>query len=221
MKGSIVPALLVLAASVLGSAQAQSPAPVAGKDYTEIPNGRPLDPAAAGVVVVEEYFNYVCPACNSFEPSFAAWVAKQPAYVKVVHIPATFRADFMQYARAYYAADALGLVDKTHGAVYEAIHIKHSIPAEGDRPDEEKIAAFYAGFGVSKDDFLSAMRSFGVNVKINRATEQMTKNKVPSTPSVVVNGRYMVKSASWDDTLRIASYLIEKERARISAPSSG
>jgi thiol:disulfide interchange protein DsbA len=221
MKGSVVPALLALAASVLGSAQAQSPAPVAGKDYTEIPNGRPLDPAD-GVVVVEEYFNYICPACNSFEPSFAAWVAKQPAYVKVVHIPATFRAEFMQYARAYYAAEALGLVDKTHSAVYEAIHIKHTVPAEGDRPDEEKIAAFYAGFGVSKDDFLGAMRSFGVNVKINRATEQMTKNKVPSTPAVVVNGRYLVKaSGSWDDTLRVASYLIEKERARINTPSSG
>ncbi|HEX7238470.1 MAG TPA: thiol:disulfide interchange protein DsbA/DsbL [Gammaproteobacteria bacterium] len=221
MKGSIVPALLVLAASAIGSAQAQAPAPVAGKDYTEIPNGRPLDPAAEGVVVVEEYFNYICPACNSFEPSFAAWAAKQPAYVKVVHIPATFRADFQQYARAYYAAEALGLVDKTHKAVYEAIHIKHSIPAEGDRPDEDKIAAFYAGFGVSKDDFLGAMRSFGVNVKINRATEQMTKNKIPSTPSVVVNGRYLVKGTSWDDTLRITSALIEKERARISTPSSG
>jgi thiol:disulfide interchange protein DsbA len=219
MKGLVVTALLVLAAGVLGSAQAQSP--VAGKDYTEIPNGRPLDPPANGTIVVEEFFNYICPACNSFEPSFASWQAKLPADVKVVHIPATFRADFMQYAKAYYAAEGLGLVDKTHRAVYEAIHIKHTIPAEGDRPDEEKIAAFYAGFGVSKDAFLSAMRSFGVNVKVNRATEQMTRSKVPSTPTVVVNGRYMVKGGTWDDTLRIASFLIEKERARLAAPSSG
>ena len=29
----------------------------------------------------------------------------------VVHIPATFRPDFVQYARAYYAAEALGLVE--------------------------------------------------------------------------------------------------------------
>jgi thiol:disulfide interchange protein DsbA len=219
MKGSVVTALLVLAVTILGPAHAQSP--VAGKDYTEIPNGRPLDPPAEGTIVVEEFFNYVCPACNAFEPSFAAWAAKLPANVKVVHVPATFRADFMQYAKAYYAAEALGLVDKTHRAVYEAIHIKHSIPAEGDRPDEEKIAAFYSGFGVSKDDFLSAMHSFGVNVKINRATEHMTKTKVPSTPTVVVNGRYLVKGTTWDDTLRIASFLIEKERARTAAPSAG
>ena len=220
MKSTVIAALLALVVSVVVPVQAQSP--VAGKDYTEIPNGRPLDPPAAGTIVVEEFFNYVCPACNSFEPTFVAWQAKLPADVKVVHIPATFRADFMQYAKAYYAAEALGLVDKTHRAVYEAIHVKHSIPAEGDRPDEEKIAAFYAGFGVSKDDFLSAMRSFGVNVKVSRATEHMTKNRVPSTPTLVVNGRYLVKGgASWEDSLRIAIFLIEKERARIATPSSG
>jgi len=220
MKGSVIPALLVLAASLIDSAQAQAPAPVAGKDYIEIPNGRPLDPAD-GVIVVEEFFNYICPACNAFEPSFVAWAAKVPPYVKVVHIPATFRADFIQYAKAYYAAEALGLVDKTHRDVYGAIHIKREIPAEGDRPDEEKIAAWYAKYGVSKDEFLSAMRSFGVNVKVNRATEQMTKSKVPSTPALVINGRYLVRGNTWDDSLRIASYLIEKERARTGTPSSG
>lgn len=219
MKGSIATALLVLAATVLGPAQAQSP--VAGKDYTEIQNGRPLDPPAGGTVVVEEFFNYICPACNSFEPTFVAWSAKLPANVKVVHVPATFRADFMQYAKAYYAAEALGLLDKTHRAAYEAIHIKRQMPAEGERPDEEKIAAWYAGYGVSKDEFLGAMRSFGVNIKVNRATEHMQKLRVPSTPTLVVNGRYMVKGDTWDDMLRIASFLIEKERARIAGPSSG
>lgn len=213
MKGSILAALLVLA-GVLSPAQAQ--APVAGKDYIEIPNGRPLEPAK-GVVVVEEFFNYICPACNAFEPLFLAWQAKLPAYAKVVHVPATFRADFVPYAKAYYAAEGLGLVEKTHRAVYEAIHVKRTIPAEGDRPDEEKIAAFYAGFGVSKEQFLAAMRSFGVTVKVNRATEHMTKSRVPSTPTLVVNGRYLIKGASWDDSLRIASLLIEREHARSSA----
>ncbi|HSC13750.1 MAG TPA: thiol:disulfide interchange protein DsbA/DsbL [Gammaproteobacteria bacterium] len=217
MKTSIFAALLVLA-SVLVPAQAQEP--VAGRDYIEIPNGRPLEPAE-GMVVVEEFFNYICPACNAFEPVFVAWQAKQPAYVKVVHVPATFRADFVPYAKAYYAAQALGLVEKTHRAVYEAIHIKRAIPAEGDRPDEEKIAAFYAGFGVSKDEFLSAMRSFGVLTKVNRATEHMQKSRVPATPTLVVNGRYMIRGATWDDSLRIASFLIEKERARTAAASSG
>src|SRR5688500_20411514 len=121
MKTSIFAALLVLA-SVLGPVQAQSP--VAGKDYVEIPNGRPLEPDE-GVVVVEEFFNYICPACNAFEPVSRAWQAKLPAYVKVVHVPATFRADFVQYAKAYYAGGGLGPADTTQRAASEDMRLKH------------------------------------------------------------------------------------------------
>lgn len=211
MKKVVVPALLIIA-GVIGSAHAQSLVPVAGKDFVEIQNGSPLDPAE-GMVVVEEFFNYICPACNSFEPLFVAWTAKLPPYVKLVHIPATFRTDFMSYARAYYAAESFGLVDKTHKAVYEAIHVTRKLPAEGQKPDEERIAAFYADFGADKAQFLSAMQSFGVQVKLRRATEHMQRSKVPSTPSLVINGRYLVRGDTYADMLRIASYLIEKEHA--------
>jgi len=212
MKSVVIPALLLLLANPFGAAQAQSPTPVAGEDYIEIPNGAPLDPAD-GVVVVEEFFNYICPACNGFEPLFVAWSAKLPPYAKLVHVPATFRADFVPYAKAYYAAESFGLVDKTHRAVYEAIHVTRKLPAEGVKPDEERIAAFYADFGVDKAEFLSAMQSFGVGVKIRRATDHMQRSKIPSTPSIVINGRYLVRGDTYADMLRIATFLIEKEHA--------
>ena len=63
MRTAAITATLVLLSGVFGTAQAQTP--VAGTDYTEISNGRPLDPPPAGVIVVEEYFNYICPACNA------------------------------------------------------------------------------------------------------------------------------------------------------------
>jgi thiol:disulfide interchange protein DsbA len=210
MKSIVISALLVLLANPFGAAQAQ--APVAGKDYIEIPNGRPLDPAD-GKVVVEEFFNYICPACNSFEPFFVDWSGKLPSYVKVVHIPATFRPDFVAYARAYYAAEALGLADKTHRAVYQAIHVGHKLPAEGEKPDEDRIAGFYVDYGVTKDQFLQTMKSFGVELKVRRATEYSKQVRIPSTPSLVVNGRYLVKGDTYQDMLRIASALIEKEHA--------
>jgi len=210
MKSIVISVLLILLANTLGSAQAQSPVPIAGRDYIEIPNGSPLDPAE-GMVVVEEFFSYICPACNSFEPLFVAWAARLPPYAKLVHVPATFRADFVPYGKAYYAAEAHGLVDKTHRAVYEAIHTTRKLPAEGAKPDEGRIAAFYADFGVDKDEFLRTMQSFGVGVKVRRATEHMQRSKVPSTPSVVINGRYLVRGDTYSDMLRIASFLIEKE----------
>jgi thiol:disulfide interchange protein DsbA len=210
MKYAVLASLSILLAST--ALEAQTPQPVAGKDYVEIPNGKPLDPVD-GKVVVEEFFNYVCPACFGFEPLLRAWTAKLPPYATLVHIPASFRADFVPYARAYYAAQALDLADKTHSAVYDAIHVKHTLPSEGQKPDEERIAAFYAGFGADQAQFLSAMRSFGVDVKVRRATEHMQRSKVPATPTIVVNGRYLVKGSTSEEMLQIASYLIEKEHS--------
>jgi thiol:disulfide interchange protein DsbA len=203
--------LVITCLFVALSAQAQ--APVAGRDYVEIPNGRPLEPVDGEVVVVEEYFNYACPGCNAFEPHFAAWAKALPPDVRLEHVPAAFRADFVQYARAYYAAAAFGVAERAHQAVYDAIHRTRTLPAEGERPDEARIARFYADFGVDAQEFLAAMQSFGVDAKVRRATEHMQRNKIPSTPSLVVDGRYLVRGSSYADMLRIASSWIEKQRA--------
>ena len=207
MKYAVLASLSFLFAST--AAFAQTTQLVAGKNYAEIPNGKPLDPVD-GKIVVEEMVNYVCPACFRFEPRFVAWTKKLPPYVTVVHIPAAFRPDFVQYAHAFYAAQAFNLVDKTHEAVYDAVHTKKTLPAEGQKPDEDKIAGFYAGYGVDKAQFLNAMQSFGVDVKVRKATEYMTRAKVPATPSLVINGRYLVMGQTDEEMLDIASALIEK-----------
>ena len=212
MKNLFVLPLLLLLGSAFASAQDQA-APVAGKDYIEIQNGRPLAPAD-GKVVVEEFFNYICPACNSFEPKFVAWTKKLPPYVEVVHIPAAFRPDFAVYANVFYAAQVLGIEEKTHQAVYDAVHRTHKLPGEGQKPDEQKIAEFYAAYGVDPQKFLATMNSFGVKSKVRRATEHMKRSQIRSTPSILINGRYLVQGDSFDDKLRIASYLIEKEHGK-------
>ncbi len=216
VKYSIFRALLILVAGSLGALQAQAQEPVAGRDYIEIPNGRPLTPAD-GKVVVEEFFNYICPGCNAFEPVLVAWAAKLPDYARFTHVPATFRPDFVPYARAFYAAQAHGIAEKTHAEVYRAIHQTRDLPSEADRMDpkrmEERIAAWYANHGVSEAEFLSTMRGFSVELKLKQATDHLQRSKVPSTPSLVINGRYLVRGNTYADTLRIASYLIEKEHA--------
>ena len=210
MQNTLVAALLLLASISATSAQAQSPVPVAGKDYIEIPGGTPLVPVE-GKIVIEEFFNYICPACNQLEPQLVAWTAQLPPYAKLQYVPATFREDFAIYARAYYAAEALNLVDKTHAAVFEAIHRSHQLPAEGQKPDPERIAKFYAKYGVEEKDFLAMMKSFAVDAKVRRASDYMKRVKLEGTPSLVVNGRYMVTGSSFTNMLDIAKYLVEKE----------
>ena len=68
------------------------------------------------------------------------------------------------------------------------------------------VIAVAAGSGNRK-----LFESFGVDVKVRRATAHMQRCKVDQTPSIVINGRYLVKGATREDMLRIASYLIEKE----------
>ena len=189
---------------------------IPGLDYTLIKNGKPLHPAP-GKVVVEEFFNYACPVCDNFEPLFAPWAAKLPSWVKVVHVPAAFRPDFVPYAKAFYAAKALGLVKKTHQAVYDAIHKSGTLPGEGERINDKTIAAFYAHYGVSAKKFLDTMHSAGVAKKVKAATEHLQKSKVMGTPSLLIDGRYLVRGRDFTDKLWIARTLIEQEHKRMAS----
>lgn len=189
---------------------------VAGVDYTLIPNAQPFEPLNGKVEVVE-VFGYICPACARFEPLFTSWKARAPDYVRVTYIAAPFGPQWIPYARAYYVSEAMGMVEKTHTALFSAIHLEHSLPGEGEKPDEAAIVAFYAKYGADPKRFLSDMHSFSTEAKINRGKQFMIRTGTNSTPSLVVNGKYKVLGRSYDDMLRIAERLVEMERAAAGA----
>lgn len=193
----------------------QGPAPVAGTDYVEIPGGTPFEPAT-GTIEVVEVFGYTCPHCASFEPLLQGWKAQQPADVKVVPVAAPFGGYWVPYAKAYYAAESLGLVGKTHQAMFNALHVERSLSIQPPSSNEE-IAAFYARHGANAQQFASTMESFSVNAKLKRAMQFITRSGVDSTPTLVVAGKYRVTGKSLDDTLRIAEHLIARERAAAPA----
>lgn len=186
-------------------------AAVEGRDYLLIAGGKPMQPVSGKIEVVE-FFNYVCPACDTFNPTLQQWKAKLPADVRLVYVPADFRPDFVPYARAYYAAESFGLVEKSHEAVYKGIHVDHSLPGEGDAPDYTRIAEFYAQYGIGAELFEGAMRSFAVDTKLRQGRDFMMRSQVSSTPSLVIDGKYLVKGATWDDMLRITDDLIARQR---------
>ena len=190
------------------------PAPVAGSDYVEIPGGQPFQPGT-GKIEVAEAFGYTCPHCASFEPQVSAWAARLPADVEFVPVAAPFGGYWMPYAKAYYTAEAMGLVEKTHDAMFRAIHVERSLPVQ-PLPTDEQIAQFYARFGADPKQFESTMKSFAINAKLKRAQQFLMASGVDSTPMLVVNGKYRVMGKTFDDSLRIAEHLIAKERAERS-----
>ncbi|MEO5566322.1 MAG: thiol:disulfide interchange protein DsbA/DsbL [Luteimonas sp.] len=189
---------------------------VAGVDYSLIPNGQPFEPLNGKVEVVE-VFGYICPACARFEPQFSAWKAKVPNYVRVTYVAAPFGPQWIPYARAFYVSDAMGLVEKTHTAMFHAIHLEGSLPGEGQKPDEAAIVAFYAKHGADPKRFLNDMHSFSTEAKINRGKQFMIRTGTNSTPSLVVNGKYRVIGRSYDDMLRITEQLVEMEHTAAGA----
>ncbi|MEQ4574899.1 MULTISPECIES: thiol:disulfide interchange protein DsbA/DsbL [Gammaproteobacteria] len=188
------------------------PEPVAGTDYVDIEGGQPFQPAA-GKIEVAEVFGYVCPACFRFQPLIGPWKAGLPSDVNFVYVPAMFGGTWDDYARAFYAAQTLGVQEKTHEALYQAIHVEQTLKGERGRDSVQDIANFYGKYGVDPKKFADTMASFGVQTQTNRAKQFATRSKITGTPSLIVNGKYLVKGTSYQDMLRIADHLIARERA--------
>ncbi|MDN5781663.1 MAG: thiol:disulfide interchange protein DsbA/DsbL [Luteimonas sp.] len=185
---------------------------VAGRDYVEIPNGQPFEPRNGKIEVVE-VFGYVCPACANFQPLVRSWKTKLPSDVRFTYVPAIFGGTWDDYARAFYAAESMGLVDKTHDALYQAIHLDQTLKGERGRDSVEDIAAFYGKHGADPKQFASTMSSFAINAKTSRAKQFAMRSQIGGTPSLVIDGKYLVKGSSYENMLDNANQLIAKERA--------
>ncbi|MBO9716991.1 MAG: thiol:disulfide interchange protein DsbA/DsbL [Pseudoxanthomonas sp.] len=212
------PAPAETAASAAPAAAAQAPvaptgpAPVAGVDYVEIANGQAFQPTA-GKIEVAEVFGYTCPHCAHFEPEFQAWKQRQAADVSAIQVPAAFGGYWLPYARAFYTAEALGVLAQSHDAMFNAIHVQRTLPVNPD-VTAEQIAPFYAQYGVDAKRFADTFNSFGVDAKLNRAKQFAVKSKIEGTPSLVVNGKYTVSvdQQGFAKMLATVDYLVARER---------
>jgi thiol:disulfide interchange protein DsbA len=195
------------------AAGATGPSLVAGVDYVEIPDGQPFSPRD-GRIEVAEIFGYICPHCAHFEPKLAAWKAGLGDDVKVVPVPAPFGGPWVPYAKAYLAAKELGLADRTHAAMFDALHVEQSLPIS--RPQPQEIAGFYARHGADPQRFVETMNSAAVDAQIGHARDFIERSfgdDPMGTPALVVAGKYRVTGNSVQDVLDTARALVERERA--------
>src|SRR3546814_16722179 len=87
----------------------------------------------------------------------------------------------------------MGLVDRTHDAMYQAIHIERTLKGERGRDSVEDIAAFYGKFGVDPKQFASTLSRFAVNAKAGRTKQFALRSQIGGTPSLVIDGKQLVK----------------------------
>jgi thiol:disulfide interchange protein DsbA len=201
--------LALLAASAMLSPPAGAAGPVEGRDYQLIrPAVATSDPAQ---VVVTQFFSYQSPHCYKFEKTWVAWSASLPKGVKAERAAVAIgHASWAAAAQAFYALSALKAVPAIDDALFGAIHRERKPLA-----DEAAIAAWAAGQGIDRGEFEKAYRSFSVQLQTRRADDLSRKVRLPSVPSLVVDGKYLVPIADdgdFRDQLAVVNALIERAR---------
>lgn len=229
------PASSATAATASAASTSAAPAPVAfvdtgkwveGKNYFLIDPPQPT--SHPGKIEVTEVFSYVCPACNQFHPTVDRIARSLPAGAVMNYVAASFRADenWPMYQRAFYAAKALGVLEKTHDAMFDAtwksgematyVLDAGKLKPRAAWPTIEDAAKFYAKFGVDPKEFLAVANSFAVNTQMKRADDLIKAYAVGGTPTMIVNGKYrfdVPSAGGYTQALELTQWLVAKEAA--------
>lgn len=187
------------------------------KHYIEIP--QQVTTAAAHEVEVAEVFWYGCPHCFQLEPAVQKWKATKNANIKFVRIPAPLNPRWEVHARAFYTAELLGLGDKLHQPMFNAIHLQNN-----RLQNRNLLKAFFATHGVSASSFDAAFDSFAVTTKVNRDKVLIGGYNIRSVPTLIVDGKYTVTArhhTSYDNMMETVQKLAMHELAKKTpAPSA-
>ena len=180
---------LVAGLMVLAAQSALAADLVEGVQYKALKPAVPTS-VAPGKVEVVEVFWYACGHCYLLEPKLAAWEKNGKApYVEVIRMPAVWNEVLKTHARLFYTIEILGKPELNAEAFRE-------INVRGNRLDTpDKIEAFFTSRGVAKADFQKAFSGFAVESKLARAVDLNKRYRITSTPTVIVNGKYVTDAS--------------------------
>ena len=174
------------------------------------------DPAKVEVV---EVFSYACIHCKNFDPWIDRWQAAQSDDVNFRRIPAVFNESWEILARAFYAAEVLGVAEKVHTPLFEAIHDRGI-----DVRNPSLLAALFEdAAGVPQAQFEQVYNSMALNARIANAHGLGLSYGVSGVPTLIVDGKYRVDgrmAGSNTDMLAVAEQLISEIRAAAADPGA-
>ena len=194
--------LLVVASLFAGSAAFAEP--VAGRDYTIL---NPPQPTGKNKIEVLEFFFYGCSHCYSLHPLLNKWEKTKPKDVEMILVPTIFRDSWEPMARTFYALESMGQQKELDGPLYRAWN-----EDKLDLNDETKINDFIAKQGVDKAKFAAAYNSFSMQSKVTRAKQMIRSYGISGTPSLVVDGKYLITGLQPEDTIRTLNEVIAMAR---------
>jgi protein dithiol oxidoreductase (disulfide-forming) len=199
---------------------------VEGKNYFTIEPAQPT--GIPDKIVVTEAFSYACPACDQFHTTADQLAQSLPSNAVMTYLPVSFRPDenFPLFQRAYFAAKALGVADKTYDAMFDAVWKSGELASDDlttGRPKPQSawptiddIAKFYAKYGVDPKEFVAVANSFSINTQMKRADDMVKAYGVDATPTIIVNGKYRFTpsdAGGYGQSIELTKWLVAKEAA--------
>ncbi len=171
----------------------------------------PVVPTDTGdKIEVVELFWYMCPHCYHAEPEIIAWKKTLPKNVVFKRVPAVFNQDWIFHARVFYTAEALGVLEKIHSPLFNAIH-KHNKKINS-------IAAMAQFFkqvaGTDPVQFDETFNSFGVDALVRRAIDLSKRYQADGVPTFIVNGKYRTDGpmgGGHKGMMEVVQFLVDKE----------
>jgi len=192
----------LFAATALAFIPLHAQALTSGKDYLELqPALETQDPKRVEVL---EFFWYGCPHCFSLEPDLTAWVKTLPKGAYFRRIPAVFNPSWAHLARAYYAAELLGVTEKVHYDIFNAIHLSGQ-----NLNNRETLLAFVEKLGINRKQFAQKLDSPEVTARVEMSKRLGAAAQLQGVPALVVDGKYQTSVTQTGGHAQLLSTLNE------------
>jgi protein dithiol oxidoreductase (disulfide-forming) len=209
MKTSIKKSLAILMLTL--STVAFAEAPKVGAEFDAV--AQPISTDNPAKIEVMEIFWYGCSHCYNMEAPLNAWVKKLPSDVYFKRVPGLPAPHWAPMAKAFYAMEALGVSEKLHTKLFDAIHKTKTL-----NPTDEKAAIEWVTLqsGLDKLKVEGAFKSFTINTNLNRAAQIFRNSGATGVPSLIIDGKYITSSVaagSNEQALKVADYIIGNVRA--------
>ena len=129
-----------------------------------------------------------------------------PSDVKLTFVPAVLRDSWEPMARTFFALESLGQRQQLHDALYRAWTNNVALN------DAAQIGAFVAQHGVDRAKFSAAYNSFSIQSKVTRTQQMARSYGISGTPTLVVDGKYLISGLHPEDAIRVLNDVIDLAR---------
>ncbi len=181
---------------------------IAGEHYVVL--NKPVATRDKSKIEVVEMFSYGCPHCYEFEPLIKEWVKNKSNNIDFWYFPAVWNQPMKLFAKAFYAAHELKILEQIHIPLFTTIVIEQKkISTEND------LANFFKEYGIDNKEFTQAFNSAAVENQAKLAQQHVHSYSPAGVPEIIINGKYRIdrmRAGGLKEMLEVADYLIKKEQ---------